>query len=664
MRARPETRRPAKRRRGRTRPWRGALTRRRLATPARRDEDTGPAPVERAPGTGNPLLDRLGELAASLSLRGETFIRDVTPRAEVSLRYRSVLRATLMELIDEIEEVSATAGALDPYLSPSHARLAADRVGEVLEMWTRVNTAIDLAVVRALRGESERSFQLLSPVANSHNLRGRRRMQRLYGDLNELASRNRPAPEPRPDAPQAAAPPGEAWPLDLLPPAPDSAPELDDEEDLAPLLEASDPPAQAEDLDYTGVFDEAGAPGGDDAPFDECLARLESPHEIERSDALVELLRRHQHQLVAHLIRGAAAEDPLLEHLLELLWHNVEVVLLDDYFYSARRSKLTGFLELAAPYPVAARFRRLLALLRPGPTGYPAPADALALIEAHDPDQLATYLRALVVHPLEEYRRHATAALEPADLWAVIAFPHTPLPALATLAERLAAPEVPDDYRKVFFDCTLKTLAAARDEAAIKAARRILGTLFRFDFFLEDEYFRKITGLNQVIAREEERLGRPSYLGDSVRRLRREKARVGEQKTRTPVFDGVPLTVQRLLAREGFHTLLFTRHPDAKIALETLRHLRVPGLVERALRQPDVNALLLSELARREDLITTRAARLALLGNPHTPLRAVYGYVPLLSGEDLRRLAVSKDVNPDVAAYLTRLLQRKGVRVR
>jgi hypothetical protein len=189
--------------------------------------------------------------------------------------------------------------------------------------------------------------------------------------------------------------------------------------------------------------------------------------------------------------------------------------------------------------------------------------------------------------------------------------------------ERLAAPEVPDDYRKVFFDCTLKSLAGARDETAIKAARRILSTLFSFDFFLEDEYFRKITGLNQVIAHEEERLGRPSYLGDSLRRLRREKTRVGEQTTRTPSFDRIPLTVQRLLAREGFHTLLFSRHPDAKIALETLRHLRAPGLIERALRQPDVNALLLSELARRDDLLTTRAARLALLGNPHTPLRVV-----------------------------------------
>jgi hypothetical protein len=34
-----------------------------------------------------------------------------------------------------------------------------------------------------------------------------------------------------------------------------------------------------------------------------------------------------------------------------------------------------------------------------------------------------------------------------------------------------------------------------------------------------------------------------------------------------------------------------------------------------------------------------------------------------MSGEDLRRLAISKDINPEVAAYLTRLLQRKGVRV-
>jgi len=618
------------------------------------------APERLAPGTGNSLLDRIGELAASLRFRGETFVRDLTPPSEGAPRYRSALRATLLQLIDEIEEVAATAGALDPYLSPHQARLAADRIGEVLEMWTRVNQAIDEAVVRALRGEAERSFQLLSPVANSHNLRGRRRLARLYGDLTDLAARSSPAPAPRADAPEA--PLADESLLDL-PPLPESAPVPDDEEEVALLLESSEMANHVEELDYTGVFEDSIAPGGSDTPFEECLTRLESPHEIERSDALVDLLRRHQHQLVAHLIRGAAADDPMLEHLLAVLWQNVEVVLMDDYFYSARRSKLTGFLELAEPYPVAERFRRLLRLLRPGPTGYPAAADAIAMVEAQDPQELRSYLRALVVHPLEEYRRLAAAALEPSDLWTVISFPHTPLPALATLVERLGAPDVPDDYRKVFFDCTLKTLAGARDETALKAARRILGTLFSFDFFLEDDYFRKITGLNQVIAHEEERLGRPSYLGDSVRRLQREKARVGEQKTRTPVFDGIPLTVQRLLAREGFHTLLFTRHPDAKIALETLRHLRAPGLVERALRQPDINSMLLSELARRDDLVTTRAARLALLGNPHTPLRAVYGYVPLMSGEDLRRLAISKDINPDVAQHLTRLLQRKGVRV-
>jgi len=303
-------------------------------------------------------------------------------------------------------------------------------------------------------------------------------------------------------------------------------------------------------------------------------------------------------------------------------------------------------------------------MLRPGPVGYPAVADAVAMIEAQDPEELHTYLRALVLHPLEEYRRYAAARLDPAELWTIISFPQAPLPALATIVERLADESIADDHRKVFFDCTLKTLAMARDEDAIRAVRRVLSTLFTFDFFLEDEYFRKIIGLNQVVEHEEKRLGRPSaYLADSARKLRRRKAEAGERATRIPSFDGVPLTIQRLLAREGFHTLLFASHPDAKIALETLRHLHSPGLAEKALRLPSINTMLLVELARRDDLLTTRGARFALLSNPHTPLRAVYGYVPLMSGEDLRRLAISRDISSDVSTYLLRLLQRKGVRV-
>ncbi len=533
-------------------------------------------------------------------------------------------------------------------------RSPAAAIKDVIEVWACVNVAIDHAVSRVVRGQADRNFQLLSPIANAENLRGRRRLVRLHEGLEELASRARPTakePEPAETAEPASA---EKEGVDQV---------LEDEEDVDLLLERA-APLPEEELNYTGVFDDGDAEKEEQTPFEECLDRLESPHELDRNDALIDMIRTHQHQLVAHLIRGTAQEDPTLERLLASLWQNAEIVLLDDYFFSVRRSKLTKFIELAEPYPQAERFRRLLRLFRPGPHGFPTAEDAILPIEADEPQEYKTFLRALLLHPLEEYRRYAASNLDPSDYWTLISFPQAPLPALATVLDQLAEPGTPEDYRKVFFDCTLKTLAKTRGEDAIKAVRRILNTLFSFDFFVEDDYFKKILRLNQLVEHEEVRLGRQNaFFQESMRLLKAQKTKVGAKNTRTPSFSGIPLTVQRKLARDGMYTQLFACHPDAKIALETLPFVNNPDRVSQVVRLPRINAQLLGELAKRDELFRTRTARMSLLANPKTPLRNVYGYVPLMAGTDLRKLAVSKDINPEVAQYLKRILQRKGMRL-
>ncbi len=590
-----------------------------------------------------------------LNRRGETFIRDLTADTSETLSYRSGFKEDLLRIIEELEEVAATAGALDPYLAPEDASVAASVVQGVIEVWACINEAIDHAVSRVVRGHADKSFQFLSPIANAENLRGRRRLVRLHEGLEELASRARPTP-PEPDIAETTEPvPAEDG---------NESQASVEEEDVDLLLERAVPMPE-EELNYPGVFDDGEAERDQQTPFEECLERLDSPHELDRNDALIEMIRTHQHQLVAHLIRGTAQEDPMLERLLESLWQNAEIVLLDDYFFSVRRSKLTKFIELAEPYPQAERFRRLLRLFRPGPHGFPTAEDAILPIEADEPGEYKTFLRALLLHPLEEYRRYAATSLDPSDYWTLISFPQAPLPALATVLDQLAEPGTPEDFRKVFFDCTLKTLAKARGEDAIKAVRRILNILFSFDFFVEDDYFKKILRLNQLVEHEETRLGRQNaFFQESMRLLKAQKTRVGARNTRPPSFTGIPLTVQRKLARDGMYTQLFACHPEAKIALETLPFVNNPDRVSQVVRLPTINALLLGELAKRDELFRTRAARMSLLANPKTPLRTVYGYIPLMAGTDLRKLALSKDINPEVALHLRRILQRKGMRLR
>jgi len=640
--------RPERRRRHELRRPRNVATKRRAAA--------SPGPIQAPPApTGLELLDRLVEMTDGLNRRGETFIRDLTADTSETLSYRSGFKEDLLRIIEELEEVAATAGALDPYLAPEDASVAASVIQSVIEVWACINEAIDHAVSRVVRGQADKSFQLLSPIANAENLRGRRRLVRLHEGLEELASRARPTP-PEPDIAETTEPV----------PAEDGN-EIQanvEEEDVELLLERAVPMSE-EEPNYTGVFDDGEAEMEQQTPFQECLERLDSPHELDRNDALIEMIRTHQHQLVAHLIRGTAQEDPMLERLLESLWQNAEIVLLDDYFFSVRRSKLTKFIELAEPYPQAERFRRLLRLFRPGPHGFPTAEDAILPIEADEAGQYKTFLRALLLHPLEEYRRYAATNLDPSDYWTLISFPQAPLPALATVLDQLAEPGTPEDFRKVFFDCTLKTLAKARGEDAIKAVRRILNILFSFDFFVEDDYFKKILRLNQLVEHEETRLGRQNaFFQESMRLLKAQKTRVGARNTRPPSFTGIPLTVQRKLARDGMYTQLFACHPEGKIALETLPFVNNPDRVSQVVRLPTINALLLGELAKRDELFRTRAARMSLLANPKTPLRTVYGYIPLMAGTDLRKLALSKDINPEVALYLKRILQRKGMRLR
>jgi hypothetical protein len=343
------------------------------------------------------------------------------------------------------------------------------------------------------------------------------------------------------------------------------------------------------------------------------------------------VIRRHQHLLLARLLRGARAPEESLARVLEALWRHVDVLLLEDYFFSARRMKLLHLLAV----------------------------DAFAAKDAAEHDVL---LRAMVLHPRPEYRRHAISLLSPRSFWSVASCPQAPLAVLADILERMSTPDVPDDYRRIFFDCTMRTVADARTEPQVRSARGMLSTFFTFDFFVEDDYFRKILKLNERVEKEEARLKiEDAFFKRSLEAFKKEKQRAGSRKTRLPrSFTEIPLTVQRKLARDGHYLGLFIRHPHPKIALETLRFITTPGAAEVVVRTKTANSRLVEELARKEDLLTSYAARLALLANPHAPLRAALRYVSGIRAEDLRKLAGSHDVNPEIAAYLRGRVAGKG----
>ena len=222
--------------------------------------------------------------------------------------------------------------------------------------------------------------------------------------------------------------------------------------------------------------------------------------------------------------------------------------------------------------------------------------------------------------------------------------------------------DAPRDHRKVFLDCTFRSLAAPRSELQVQAAREILHRFVTLDFSFEDRYFERLMKLHHAV----EKQGRRLDIDDAPFRerfdaFRREKERQGSRKTRLPGgVSKIPLTVQRKLAREGQYLKLFICHPHPKIALGTAPFINTPRQAEAVLRVRTTNRRLVSELSSKRELFTSYRARLALLSNPHTPLAAGLEYLAQTREEDLKRLRANRDINPEIRSYLKSRANRRA----
>jgi hypothetical protein len=538
------------------------------------------------------------------------------------------LIAALQALAERVEEAPAAA-------TGQEARALGTALARALEGWRTITESLDRTVSLAVQGRIDRRFMLLSPIANCANLGERRRLARLRDRLAEAVQKA-----------AAAAPRPLVLDLDLVAP----------EEAASPLRQAS----PDETLPLAPPERPARPEDGDEREFEGCLARLLEGDELERSEALADAIRRHQHLLVARLLRGASRREGELDRIMAALWRHAEELLLEDYFFSARRLKLLPLLGQIDACPASVLFAGLLGLFR---ASAPRPEQALAGLPGACAAETDTLLRTMLVHPRPDYRRYAAGRVPPSRYWPIACSPEVPVPALAEMLDRLAQDDVNEDHRKIFFDCTARALAAGRTEADVRAARRMMTTYFGFEFFVEDDYFRKILALDEGVARCEARLG---IADGCFRRLieafRKDKEATGLRGSRMPrSFVEVPLAVQRKLAREGFYVTLFVRHPHPKIALETLRHIKTPAAAEAVLQTRTASALVVGELAKREDLLTSYGSRLALVAHPRATLEAARRYVPHLRPGDLRRLAQSHDTSPEVGAYLRSRLATRAV---
>jgi hypothetical protein len=617
------------------------------------------------------MLDRLFGLQRSLVDETETLLAKVAGLDNHSgTREQKELTQALIRFAEQLEAAAALVAELPQELPLDEAEHVRAALRRIIDRREEIKAAIDRMTVRAVRGQVDKIFRILSVLFVRRVGYGTKQQLIAVADrMGALVKAPLSGSNPRtihPPGMLASAPPpslGAPSSEEAPRPAPPTPGQEARQHPSGPEVPAEAPSTTARTeplpLDFPAAFSDVAAGLPDEPSFERCLRSLLAGDDLDQADALADLLRRHQHQLVASLIRGAAEEDPQLRRTMDVLWANADVILLDDYFFSTRRSKLAHVLSLAEPYPAAVLFSRLLKMFVPTESGYAPPSDVFATVEREVPAHLPVFLRCFLVHPLEVYRRFAATRLEIPDFWPVVAFPQAPPAALLAVLERLALPSATAEQRKIFFDCTLSTLTGAEGMVQIRAARRILDILFDFEFFMEDEYFDRLMGLHTTIEGKENRVGIPiRVFRESLRLLREQKARLGPRRSAPPSFVGIPLVVQRKLARDGVYLDLFAQHPDPRIALETVRFITTPTRAEQVVRLSNVNGRLLTELSKKEHLFGSYGASLALVSSPRANLRAVQRYIPMLRADDLRRLATSHDTNPEVAAFIRNQLQR------
>ncbi len=264
------------------------------------------------------------------------------------------------------------------------------------------------------------------------------------------------------------------------------------------------------------------------------------------------------------------------------------------------------------------------------------------------------FTRCLMLHPDYEVRRYAVNNTDVNSVWKVITPEAVPCASILTLLERLVgSSRYTTAQKKIFFDSVYRRLLSLTSRSDVLYARGIVRILVKLNFFLEDDYFRKLSGLLDYIAFKEKLHGiADDVLSDYITRVRREKEKAGPVPAAEVSFDGIPLVVLRKLARDGHFWHLLVAHPVAKVAREVVPHVATRDRALATANNHRVNSEVLRGLGRKRELFSSLQAKLALLSNPRTPVAVSMNFVSDLTLQDVEALLRKSTVHPELRHLL------------
>jgi len=262
-------------------------------------------------------------------------------------------------------------------------------------------------------------------------------------------------------------------------------------------------------------------------------------------------------------------------------------------------------------------------------------------------------LRCLLLHPIADVRAVALTRLPLADLWTTIAHPRTPLTVQAQVFSQLKR-EASVDHLKVFFFCVREAISTS-SPAELREAVFLVRGFFEISAFHEDILFEPLLELDRHLRSKADDAG---ILDESyARAVSLFMGQESQEEVPLEHLRDVPLPLQRKLAREGHFLATFVCHANERVARETLPHLLRLDDVTRYLRMVTINRIVLVELAKRRRFFKKDSAKVALLGNPKTPVGMARAYVGLVPSEQLRLLSTNRGMNPDVRRLVLKAAQ-------
>lgn len=393
--------------------------------------------------------------------------------------------------------------------------------------------------------------------------------------------------------------------------------------------------------------------------IDELARMLSGGDLLDADDALDLVLYDAADEFDAFLTAHATRSSELAERVVAGLVFHADHLLLMQLFPGPGSKRLLQKLVQLTAVQAAEPIRVLASLYRKNRLPL-AKRDINDAVGRFAPDVQRVLLKSLLVHHAPDIRRHALGQLSPPDLWTVIAYPRAPISVLNRVFLHVQA-DVPKEYLKVFFLCTQSNLRSASSPREVQAAYGLLVDFFRVGCFHEDVIFEPLVELERHVKVRAFELG----LEEALSQL--EAAHVGAfiQEGASPdvlpeSMGGVPLPIQRKIARDGYFLPYFVSHPKEKVARETIPHLLRLEEVTNYLKIRSIHRAVITELAKHRRFFFREESRLLLLHNPKTSGRAASRYIPVLNQAQLTHLARDKNANPEVRNLAKRASAKRG----